>query len=133
MMELDEMPNSVRELVTWLQEQGFALSEEQRKDGNNQRLVFERDGWRIEVVADRADWSVAVASPGGRFVHPDIWEAYLDGFPLAGDLSPLQHQIEFVRQDLERIRAAAGPDVDRELKRMDEEYSRRLLGIGPPE
>jgi hypothetical protein len=132
-MNVTGMPKPIRELVGWLERDGFHMVEERSDDSYNQLRVLARGPCRIRILVDRGDWSIEIAPSSGEWMHPDVWEAYLDEFPLAGDLSNLEHQARFLEQRLPEIIQVAeqNPDAEAELLAMDEEYMRRWLGVGP--
>lgn len=126
-----KLPPTVSSVLDILNDLGFRVVE-QREDGTHNRLfILARDECRVRLLSDRGEWSLAVAFGAGEWIHPDVWEAYLDKFPLAGDLSDLAHQIRFLRQRFDEISAASSPDVEDELAAIGEEYMRRRLGLGP--
>jgi hypothetical protein len=130
-MNTSNFPQAVGKLYEWLVSQGFSVVEE-REDGSQNRLVvLERDKCRIRLLTDRSECSVAVSFSGRDWIHPDVWESYLDDFPLAGDLSALEDQVRFLMKRLMEITQRASPDVDAELLRIGDEYMRRRLGVGP--
>lgn len=129
MVHLSNAPDTIKILSDWLYRRGFAVLE-QRADGvHHQLLVLARDQWKVRLLNDRGDWSIAVAFGDGEWIHPDVWEACLENFPLAGELSGLDHQVEFLQQRLPDMKSVAGPEVERELRHIGEEYMRRSLGI----
>lgn len=130
-MDLSELPSTIKTLFNWLEKTGFTILEERREDSHNQLVVLDREGARVRLLADRSEWSIALSFSLGEWTHPDVWEAYLDQFPLAGDLSNLDHQVQFLQERMHEMIAAANTTVEKELRRIDEEYMRRRLGIGP--
>jgi hypothetical protein len=130
-MDPDDFPENIRGFLRWLEGTGFTVTEERGEGMVNRRVVLGNEELSVEIVADRGEWSIALAFSPDRWMHPDVWESYLEGFPLAGDPSSLDHQIEFVQRNLSRIAATASPQVEDELARIGEEYMRRRLGIGP--
>ena len=130
-MNADDFPEDIRGFLRWLEGSGFTVMEERGEGSVNRRVVLRNEDLGVEIVADRGIWSIALASSPDRWIHPDVWESYLEGFPLAGDPSSLEHQIDFVQRNMPRIAATASPEVEEELGRIGEEYMRRRLGIGP--
>ena len=135
MLDLQRAPESIAPFLDWLERSGFRLVEYTQKepgDFYNQYAVYDRDGVRVVFQVDRGDWGVVVAAPG--FDEPrgaDVWEAYLDDFEPAGDLSSLEQQIDFLTRRMnEAVRAATDdPTCEAKLKAISLDWGRRRLGI----
>lgn len=134
MLDHTHAPAVVVPFVEWLERAGFELTKYMRHDWlfGNQFAVFERDGIRFEFVVDRGDWTVSMAAPGFSDTYlADSWEAYLDDYPLAGDLSAIDRDIDFFTRRLdEALRAAADdPTCETKMKADGTDWVRRRLGI----
>lgn len=133
--ELGDPPSPISEIMAWLRGEGFESSEQLSSGPANHLVVLEHDGARVRVLSDRGEWSLGLSFVGfDDWYHSDVLEAYLDDFPLAGDLSDLAHQVEFIQQRLSEAseRLAADPGAEKTLQVVGEEYMRRRLGIPPP-
>jgi hypothetical protein len=131
MLDLSIAPDPVCRLVGWLGENGLKVRSEQADGSLNQHAVWENDSLRVEVTADRGDWSVAIGTPNmSETFHPDEFEAWIDGFPLAGDLSDLDHQVEFITSRWSQVRAAVvgAPRAEDEVRAIGQDYVRRRFG-----
>jgi hypothetical protein len=117
-------------LYEFLLLQGFQEVERRYDDAHNRLVVLEHEECRVRLVAHRGEWSIAVSLSGREWIHPDVWESYLDDFPLAGDLSDLDHQVQFLKRRLDELRRHGSAEVEAELLRTGEEYMRRRLGSG---
>jgi hypothetical protein len=71
----------------------------------------------------------------GRTFHPEQWEAWLDGYPLAGELCGIGHQVEFITQrwDTAIERARAHPEAEGEVAAIGDDWVQRRFGFRPPE
>lgn len=131
MLDLASAPAPVRRLVIWLDENGFETTQEQADGPFNQHSVWVGDSLRVEVTQDRGVWSMAVGSPTmSDTYHPDEFEAWIDGFPLAGDLSDLDHQVEFITARWAEVDTSvrASSDAESELRTIGQDYVRRRFG-----
>lgn len=135
MLDLSLAPPSIVRLVAWLHSEGYSIVSEQRAERNNQFAEYRCGSRVIGLTADRGEWSITggTSSMTDCF-HPDEWEAFLDGFELAGDLSDLDHQVDFVTgrwRDAIRI-ANQQPGAESELRLIGRDYVRRRFGFVPP-
>ena len=131
MIELADAPDPVRRLVRWLNERGLEIATEQTGGRFNQHAVWVGGSIRVELTQDRGVWSVAVGSPTmSATYHPDEFEAWIDGFPLAGDLSDLDHQVEFITERWAEVEAALqlSGDAEGALRAIGQDYVRRRFG-----
>ena len=131
MLELAEAPDSILRLVRWLGEHGLATAHEQANGRFNQHAVWVGDSLRVELTQDRGVWSVSIGSPTmSETFHPDEFEAWIDGFPLAGDLSGLDHQVEFITERWAEVETAlqSSADAESELRAIGQDYVRRRFG-----
>lgn len=131
MLDLASAPDSIGRLVRWLDANGLATTREQTEGRFNQYVVWVGDSLRVEVTRDRGVWSIAVGLPSmSETFHSDEFEAWLDGFPLAGELSDIDHQVEFIttRWNEVEIAVLANPDAENEIKAIGQAYVRRRFG-----
>ena len=132
----DEAPAEISLFLDQLEKRGFRWTANERIDEFNQMVVLTNGVWEIDVIADRGEWSLGVRPRGySLWLHPDVLEAYLEGFDLAGDFSPISHQTKFLLDVLTsevagQLRVAG---VQGALRSLGEDYMRRGLGLGPPE
>lgn len=130
-LDLTAAPDSVRRLVMWLDANGLETAHEEMGGPFNQYAVWVGDSLRVEVTQDRGVWSVAVGTPTmSETFHPDEFEAWIDGFLLAGDLSDLDHQVKFITMRWAEVEAAlrASPDAESELRAIGQDFVRRRFG-----
>lgn len=132
MLDLEDAPAPIGPFLEWMDRAGFRLTKETSRDCYNQYAVYERDGIRFIFQVDRGDWTFAMAAPG--FSEPrgaDVWEAYLDNYEPAGELSSLEYQIDFITRRMdEALRAAAkDPTCEAKLKAISTDWGRRYLGL----
>ena len=131
MLDLISAPTSVHRLVEWLLNEGFHLEREQLGGTNSQFARFSRRPLVVEVTADRGDWSIGI---GLEFMsalyHADEWEAWHGHFELAGDLSDLDHQVDFVTTRWPEVAASAGRSADAEaqIRAIGVDFVRRRFG-----
>lgn len=131
MLDLALAPPAVRRLVEWLLAEGFLLKHEQRAGVSNQFVKFGRRALVVDVTADRGDWSVGIGlDTMSDTYHPDEWEAWLDRFELAGELSDLEHQVEFVttRWVDAAMSAQRLSDAEQQIRAIGIDYVRRRFG-----
>jgi hypothetical protein len=131
MLDLISAPSSVHRLVKWLLNEGFRLEREQLGGTNNQFARFCRSPHVVEVTADRGDWSISIGLESmSATYHPDEWEAWHGHFDLAGDLSDLDHQIDFVTKRWFEVAANAGhgSDAEAQIRAIGVDFVRRRFG-----
>lgn len=131
MLDLISAPTSVHRLVEWLLNEGFRLEREQLGGTNNQFARFCRSPLVVEVTADRGDWSIGIGLGSmSATYHPDEWEAWHGRFDLAGDLSDLDHQIDFVTTRWLEVAADAGhsSDTEAQIRAIGVDFVRRRFG-----
>jgi hypothetical protein len=130
-LDLAAAPPSVQRLGEWLNAEGFVVSREQHSGVNNRYAELRDESRRVELTTDRGDWSLAIGIVGmSDTYHPDEWEAWLDGFELAGDLSSLDHQVEFIIERWGEAIAAARmlDDAEAQIRAIGVDYVRRRFG-----
>lgn len=129
MMDVSEAPSAIRDLLTWLLGRGFQVSEARVCDPVNQDVVFVSGDRTVRIHATSGDWVLGIGLYGETF-HPEQWEAWLDGAPLAGDLDDLYHQVAFIayrwQAAIERFREH--PDAGREIRAIGDEWAWRRFG-----
>lgn len=136
MLDLISAPPSVHRLVEWLRNERFRLEHEQLGGTNNQFARFCRSPLVVEITADRGDWSIGIGLESmSATYHPDEWEAWHGHFDLAGDLSDLDHQIDFVTARWPAVAANArhSSDAEAQIRAIGVDFVRRRLGEWSPE
>lgn len=131
-INLSTAPPAVVQLVNWLIEDGFVLVHRQSSGVANQFAQYRGGGRSVSVTADRGDWSLTAGlSEMGTEFHPDEWEAWLDRFDLAGELSPLDHQVSFLtgRWASAIALAQANPMAESEIRKIGSDYMFRRFGF----
>jgi len=135
MLDLSLAPPPIHRLVAWLHSEGCSIVSEQAAGRNDQFAEFRCASRIIGPTADRGEWSITVATAAmtDRF-HPDEWEAFLDGFELAGELSDLDHQVDFIvgRWQTAIRKANQEPSAESDLRLIGQGYVHRRLGLKPP-
>lgn len=131
MLDLTSAPPAVGRLVEWLTAQRFDLDREQLGGINNQFARFRRTPLVVEVTADRGDWSVGIGlDTMNATFHPDEWEAWHDHFELAGDLSDLDHQVEFITRRWAGVAGSATrrSGAEAQIRAIGVDFVRRRFG-----
>jgi hypothetical protein len=133
MIDLSLAPDPISHLVKWLGDRGFVIVEERSSGQNNQYAIFSADDLTVKVTVSQGDWSLGIGLQGRTF-HPDQWEAWFDGYPLAGDLADLEPQVDFIvhrwEKAVERARASAGSEA--EIAAIGDDWVERRFGFTPP-
>ena len=131
MLELTSAPPTVGRLVEWLTAQRFDLEREQLSGINNQFARFRRTPLVVEITADRGDWSVGLGlDTMDATYHPDEWEAWHNHVELAGDLSDIDHQVEFITTQWAGVagRAMRRSDAEPQIRAIGVDFVRRRFG-----
>lgn len=131
MLDLISAPTSVHRLVEWLLRERFRLEREQLGGVNNQFARFRRSPHVVEITADRGDWSIGIGLESmSATYHSDEWEAWHGHFDLAGDLSDLDHQIDFVTTLWPEVAANAqhSSDAEAQIRAIGVDFVRRRFG-----
>ena len=127
-----DAPPPIRRLCDWLEGCGFAVVAEQSAGPSNQFTQFNRDGDMITVVCDRGAWSLSARAAGmSAEFHPDEWEAWRDGFDLAGELSSLDHQVDFLIDRWSAVVESASrvPGAEDAIREIGRDYVNRRFGF----
>lgn len=133
MLDLSLAPNAIADLVNWLSDRDFRVTDEQESGRNNQYAIFVAGDRTVKVTASRGEWSLGIGLSGRTF-HPEQWEAWLDGYPLAGDLASIEHQVEFItgRWDIAVERVREHPGAEEEVAAIGDDWVERRFGFRPP-
>ena len=129
--DLSEAPEPICRLIDWLVGNGLQVTYERADGAFNQFARWENDCLRLEMTADRGEWSVAIGTPDmSETFHPDQFEAWIGDFPLVGDLSALYHQVDFITARWPQIGAAVrkAPRAEEEIREIGRDYVRRRFG-----
>ena len=132
-LDLRSAPSAIDRLVKWLTDSGFTVTEERASDRNNQFAVFTGGDRTVKVTASRGEWSLGIGISGITF-HPEQWEAWLEGYPLAGDLATIEQQVEFITQRwdtaVQQLRENHG--AEEEIAAIGDDWVERRFGFRPP-
>ncbi len=103
-LNLAEVPESIRELVGWLERRGFAEADEWHGPMSSQWMEFLGSGCVIRVSSDRGRWDILLSFAGiGERFTTDVYWVYLD------DVSPmdigldLDAQVHFVIERFDEL------------------------------
>lgn len=132
MLDLSRAPARVRQLLAWLVDQDFQVTGEEIGDSFNQNVIFTADDRTVRVNATRGDWALGIGL-GGETFHPEQWEAWLDDYPLAGDLADLDHQVGFIvhRWQTAIEQACERPGAIDEIRAIGDDWVFRKFGFSP--
>lgn len=64
-----EMPEQIRQAITFLERHSLAREEGDRADGFGSRFITYRNGVGVRIVSDRGDWYIEVSDSE----RPDEW------------------------------------------------------------
>lgn len=127
-------PTSIERLTAWARASGFRVASEEFGDSQNQHVVLRSRHHRLEVTKDRGEWSIALGTSRlADLYSPDEWRAWAEDFPLAGDPSSLDDQVDFiVSKWLEVAKFADGSaNSEDQLRAIGRDYIEREFAIRP--
>jgi hypothetical protein len=128
----DSPPEPILCLLEWLDHGDFEIVEQQSSGSANQYARFKHGGCTVSVSRDRGEWSLSAGMDRmEEEFHPDEWEAWLDGFDLAGELSTLDHQVTFLIERWPEAleKAEADPGAEAEIRDIGRDYVSRRFGF----
>lgn len=133
-IDREAAPEVIGKLLDWLSDEGFAVVAQQASGRANQFARFTGADRVVTITADRGAWSLSAGLEGmDSEFHPDEWEAWLDGFDLAGELSTLEHQVDFLTSRWSCALAAARTiaHAEDEIRAIGRDYMYRRFGFRP--
>jgi hypothetical protein len=130
-------PEGIQDFLEWLTSVGFVIEEDLYDPAafGNRELELSRGDCRIQLLSDRGEWTIGIRASRDAldWSHPDAWVAFLGDFPLAGDLSELDHQTHFIKTRLDEIEAlAAKPGTIDKVVEIGHDYVEWRFGIRSP-
>jgi hypothetical protein len=133
-LDLSLAPGAIARLVEWLLGNGYEVTEQRSSDPNNQYTIFAAGDLLVKVSATRGEWSLGIGMWGQTF-HPQQWEAWPDGYPLAGDLNSIDRQVEFISQRWGTAvdQARDLPEAKTEVTAIGDDWVKRRFGFRPPD
>jgi hypothetical protein len=132
-LDVTAAPAAITKLLSWLVGQGFTLAEERFSDRGNQYGTYMKQDRVVTITATRGEWSLGLGM-WGQIFHPEQWEAWLDGYPLAGELSGLDQQVAFIthRWEVAIERDQERPEAQAEVAEIGDDWVQRQFGFRPP-
>ncbi len=133
MLDLSSAPPAIPKLISWLLTKGFVLSEERSSDRSNQYALYLKRDQLVKITASRGEWSLGIGM-WGQTVHPEQWEAWLEGYPLAGELAGLDQQVDFITRRWEAAieQAQERDGAQSEIAEIGDDWVQRRFGFRPP-